>query len=41
MVYKGPMKRKLGRELGQAAPTLKIVGLKIGCHMTWVETYEC
>jgi hypothetical protein len=41
MVYKGPMKWKLGRELGQAAATLKIVGLKIGCHMTWVETYEC
>jgi hypothetical protein len=40
MVYKGPMKWKLGRELGQAAPTLKIVGLKIGCHMTWVETHE-
>jgi hypothetical protein len=41
MVYKGPMKWKLGRELGQAVPTLKIVGLKTGCHMTWVETYEC
>jgi hypothetical protein len=41
MVYKGPMNWKLGRELGQAAPTLKIVGLKIGCHMIWVETYEC
>jgi hypothetical protein len=40
MVYKGPMKWKIGRALGQAAPTLKIVGLKIGCHMTWVETYE-
>jgi hypothetical protein len=41
MVYKGPMKWKVGRELGQAVLTLKIVGLKTGCHMTWVETYEC
>jgi hypothetical protein len=38
--YKGPMKWKPGRELGQAAPTRKIVGLKIGSHVTWVETYE-
>jgi len=34
MVYKGRMKWKLGRELGQAGPTLKNVGLKIGCEMT-------